>query len=57
MEFLELEQAISVLEANISELKELIQVLEVDPILRAKTLTRLSDQVSRLQILRNTPRF
>jgi hypothetical protein len=53
----ELEQAISVLQANILELNELVKALDVDPILRAKTLGRLSDQVNRLQTLRNTPRI
>jgi hypothetical protein len=57
MESLELEQAISVLLANILELQELAKALEGEPIIRAKTLGRLSDQVSRLEILRNSPRF
>jgi hypothetical protein len=57
MESLELLRAISVLQANILELKELARALNCDPILRAKTLGRLSDQVKRLEILQKTPRF
>jgi hypothetical protein len=57
MESLELEQAISVLLANILELNELVKALHCDPILRAKMLGRMADQVNRLEILRNSPRF
>jgi DNA-directed RNA polymerase specialized sigma54-like protein len=57
MESLELEQAISVLQSNIMELSELVRALREDPILRAKTLNRLAEQVARLEMLRNSPRF
>ena len=57
MESLELEQAISVLQSNIMELSELVRALREDLILRAKTLNRLAEQVARLEMLRNSPRF
>ena len=57
MEYLELEQAISVLSAHVLELRELVNSLKDDPVDRAKALTRLMDQDFRLENLRNTPRF
>lgn len=53
MESTEIRQAISVLEAHIDELAELAVVLNSDPILRAKTLSRLIEQNNRLWFLAN----
>lgn len=57
MESIELNQIIQIVKANILELKELIESINDDPILKAKVFTRLVDQVCRLEILENTPRF
>jgi len=51
MESLELKQQISVLQANVLELGELVALLRGDPILRAKTLARLSEQTTKLNYL------
>ena len=48
MESLELKQTISVLQANVTELGELVVLLRDDPILRAKMLARLAEQTTRL---------
>jgi hypothetical protein len=57
MESVELAQAISLLSANIAELSELVKATDLDPVIRAKTLGRLCEQMSRLEILRNSPSF
>lgn len=51
MESLELKQQISVLQANVLELGELVVMLRDDPIVRAKTLARLAEQTVRLNYL------
>jgi hypothetical protein len=51
MESLELKQQISVLQANVLELGELVVYLKDDPILRGKMLTRLAEQTNRLNFL------
>jgi hypothetical protein len=51
MESLELKQTISVLQANVTELGELVVLLRDDPILRAKMLARLAEQTTRLHFL------
>jgi hypothetical protein len=51
MESLELKQQISVLQANVLELGELVALLRGDPILRAKMLARLSEQTTKLNYL------
>jgi hypothetical protein len=51
MESLELKQQISVLQANVLELGELVVLLRGDPILRAKMLARLAEQTARLNYL------
>jgi hypothetical protein len=51
MESTELKQQISVLQANVLELGELIVCLKDDPILRGKMLTRLAEQTARLHFL------
>jgi bifunctional N-acetylglucosamine-1-phosphate-uridyltransferase/glucosamine-1-phosphate-acetyltransferase GlmU-like protein len=54
MESVEKIQAISLLQANIRELGELVVLLGDDPILRAKTLARLIEQNNRLFMLENS---
>jgi hypothetical protein len=48
MESLELKHQIRVLQAHIAELGELVADLTTDPILRAKTISRLIEQNNRL---------
>jgi len=48
---LELLQQIRVLSTHIDELGELVVVLRDDPILRAKTLFRLNEQLIRLNFM------
>jgi hypothetical protein len=48
---LELLQQIRVLSTHIDELGELVVVLRDDPILRAKTLSRLNEQLIRLNFM------
>jgi len=48
---LELLQQIRVLSTHIDELGELVVVLRDDPILRAKTLARLNEQLIRLNFM------
>jgi len=52
MEYLELKQAISVLQANCDELGELVIMLD-DPIVRGKTLARLAEQTLKLSYLQS----
>jgi len=54
MESIQVKQAISLLEANIDELAELAILLNSDPILRAKTLSRLIEQNNKLYFLSKT---
>jgi len=54
MESTEIRQAINLLEANISELAELVFVLNSDPILRGKTISRLIEQNNKLYFLANS---
>jgi hypothetical protein len=54
MESTEIRQAINLLEANISELAELAFVLNSDPILRGKTISRLIEQNNKLYFLANS---
>jgi hypothetical protein len=51
MQSQELKQQISVLQANVLELGELVVLLRGDPILRAKMLARLAEQTARLNYL------
>lgn len=54
MESLELKQQISVLQAHIDELSELLLVLNDHPVMRGLTLIRLVEQANKLRILNNT---
>jgi hypothetical protein len=51
MQSLELLQQIRVLSTHIDELGELVVALTDDPILRAKTLSRLHEQTLRLNFM------
>jgi hypothetical protein len=51
MESTEIRQAINLLEANISELAELAVTPNSDPIMRAKTISRLIEQTNKVFFL------